>query len=222
MMSKSRSGGIGSYVVVAVVASGLLSAGTGCNSKDKNEPKGPQVERTSSGNETSTFTYTPGQAGGFAERTLKSSATVTAVDPSTRMITLTSDEDGTRATFKAPAAMHNLDQLKAGDKVNATLNEQLFVTVGGPSGGAPRTSYDEILARAPKGAKPGAMSAQMFDITGTVKAIDTKNRLATIEYADGLTQTVPARKDVDLSKYHPGDTVVIHVTQQLTVLAEKP
>jgi len=202
---------------IALVLAVVLAS---CTSKDKKEPPAPASAETKRvSDDSSSLSYTPGVAGGVAQRMVKSSATVSAIEPATRKITLTT-EDGSRATFSAPPEMHNFDQLHVGDKVNATLNEQLVVLVG--SGATPGATHAAVVARAPKGARPGAMAAETFEVVGTVKAIDTAKRQATLQFVDGDTATVPVREDVDLTKYKVGDSVLIRVTQQLTLLVEKP
>ena len=210
--------------VLTLVLAAAAAALPSCTSKDKPEPKATTPQQASasgsaSGSDSTIGAYTPGEAGGVASRVIRASATVTEIDPKTRQITLSTD-DGSRATFAAPPEMHNFDQLRVGDKVNATLKEQLLVAVG--PGTQPSGTYGAAVARAPKGARPGAMAAETFQAIATVKAIDSVKRTATLQFADGDTATVPVRKDVDLTKYKVGDSVLIRITQQLTVLTERP
>jgi hypothetical protein len=88
--------------------------------------------------------------------------------------------------------------------------------------GTPGERQSSSVARSDKGAKPGAMYAESFEVATTVDSIDPVNRRATLRYADGETLVVPVRKDVDLSKYKVGDHVVMRVTERLTVLVENP
>ena len=216
-------------MLTLVLAAALLPS---CTSKDESEPaaaatgaatqtpqSSAQTTVDSSATGSTAVSYVPGEAGGVAARVIKGSATVSAIDPATRSITLTTD-DGSRATFAAPKEMHNFDQLRVGDKVNATFNEQLVVMVG--QGLEPGATHAAAVARAPKGARPGAIAAETFESVATVKSIDSANRRATLQFAGGDTATVPVRKDVDLTKYKAGDNVVIRVTQQLTLLVERP
>lgn len=184
-------------------------------SSDKKETKPAEPGATAS----ASWTTTTGEAGGTAEETIQATAKVKAIDAKTRKITLTS-EDGTDASFTAPAAMKNFDQLHVGDKVTATVNSRLVIYVR--PGTAPDIAAASAVVTAPKGAKPGAIIAEGAELIATVRSIDTQNRNATIEFADGSFRTVPIRKDVDLSKYKAGDSVVIRVSQQLMVVAEKP
>jgi len=214
---------LATHSLTLVFATAAITGLASCTSKDKAEPKEttPPQQQTSSSSasESTTGAYTPGEAGGVATRIIKASATVTAIDPKTRKITLSTD-DGSRATFTAPPEMHNFDQLHVGDKVNASLKEQLLVAVG--PGTQPSGTYGAAVARAPKGARPGAIAAETFQVVGTVKTIDSVNRTATLQFADGDSVVVPVRKDVDLTRYKVGDSVVIRISQQLTVLTERP
>jgi hypothetical protein len=167
-----------------------------------------------------TVTIEPGEAGGVVEDTFSVTVTVTAIDPSTRSVTL-AGEDGSKATFTAPPEIRNFDQIHVGDKVNATIAERLVVFVRSGTT-QPSVSHAAALARAPKGAKPGALIAETFEIVATVKSIDTEKRTATLQFADGQTKTVPVRRDVDLSRYKVGDSVVIRITKALSVLVAKP
>jgi hypothetical protein len=104
--------------------------------------------------------------------------------------------------------------------VNATLKEQLVVLVTPKR--EPGTAHAALLARAPKGAKPGAIAAEVFEVVADVTAIDAAKRTATLRFQDGKTVNVAIRPDVDLSRYKVGDSVTIRVTQQLTLLVDAP
>lgn len=167
-----------------------------------------------------TVIFTPGKAGGIIQDTFSNTVTVSAIDKSTRQITLKAD-DGSTATFVAGPEIRNFDQVSVGDKVTATIFEQMYVYVRDDKVD-PQVTYSAALARAPKGAKPGAMVAESYAITAKVKSIDPDGRLCTLEFKDGRTRLVPIRPDIDVSKYNPGDTVVIEVTQALSIVAENP
>jgi hypothetical protein len=167
----------------------------------------------------STAAVNPGEAGGVFEDTYTASAVVRHVDPISRKVIL-EDSAGHSSSFTAPAEMRNLPQLRPGDRVTATFTERMTVIVGKDSVGG--DAYTASASVAPPGAKPGAMYAEQFEAAAKVKSIDSAKRRATLEFADGKTQQVPVRADVDLSKYKAGDTVLIRVTDTLSVLAQHP
>jgi hypothetical protein len=140
---------------------------------------------------------------------------VNSVDLATRKVTLAT-ENGNTATFTAGPEVKNLAQLHVGDKLNATLLQQLIVYVR-REGDQPSGTYAAAIASAPKGAKPGAVVAEAYEVIAVVTAIDPESRLATLKFLD-KTRTVKVRPDVDLARYKVGDTVVIRVNTMLSVL----
>jgi hypothetical protein len=165
----------------------------------------------------------PGVAGGVVEDTTSVAVTVKAVDASRRRVTLV-DADGHQATFNVSPEVRNLEQLREGDKLTATLKERLTVFVRGDNAGAEKANdaYAAALASAPKGAKPGGVFAESYQVVATVTAIDADKRTATLKFSDGDSRTFPIRSDVDLSRYKVGDSVVIRVTESLSVLTSRP
>ena len=202
-----------------LAAAALLWAGAlglaSCTSEKKAETASsapPQGVRT--------IAVQAGEAGGVVEDTYTVSARVSDLDRPSRHITLTAS-DGAKSTFTAGPEIRNFDQLVVGDKVNATLTERLVIFVRSSSED-PSVSHAAALATAPKGAKPGAMVAEMYEIVASVKSIDSTNRNAMLQFSDGQTRTVHVRPDVDLARYKVGDSVVIRVTSALSVLVENP
>jgi hypothetical protein len=141
------------------------------------------------------------------------------VDTTTRKLKL-EGENGAVATFTAPREMRNLDQVRVGDKVTATVVSRLIVFVDDK--GEPGTTHAGGLVRAPEGAKPGGIVAESYEMVGTIKSIDTVNRRAVIEFSGGETKRVPVRPDIDLGRYKAGDNLVIRATQALSVVVKTP
>ncbi len=147
-------------------------------------------------------------------------ATVEAIDPATRMVTLKNAQGETKSIHLGKAAI-NFDKIAVGDKVRATLAEEVAVDIS--KGGAP-PSADESSAvvLAPKGAKPGMLIADTDQITGKVQSIDADKRTITFAQADGTPKTVKAGQKVNLSDLKPGDDITARVTQALAIVVEKP
>jgi translation elongation factor P/translation initiation factor 5A len=207
------------HLIYKLAATALISASVfglaSCTSEKKAEPApstAPQGVRT--------VAIEPGVAGGVVEDTFTVGATVTDVEKSSRHVTLTAS-DGSKTAFTAGPEIRNFDQLRVGDKVTATISERLVVFVRS-SGEDPSVTHAAMLATAPKGAKPGAMVAETYEVVANVKAIDSARRTATLQFSDGQSKTIPVRSDVDLSRYKIGDSVVIRVTAALSVLVENP
>jgi hypothetical protein len=163
---------------------------------------------------------TEGVPGGTVVQTYELKATVTAIDKAARKVTLM-DATGIKTTVTAGPEVANFDQIQIGDQLKITVAKELVVSVAGES----ETADDEgaqLVALAPKGAKPGAIMAGTTRVTAKVTAIDLANHEATLQFADGSTRTVAVRPDVDLSKRKVGDKVVIRTTGALAIQVVKP
>jgi len=178
------------------------------------------VEGRLGGEATAAAVAVEGVPGGGVVATYELKASVAAIDQATRKVTLV-DAAGIKQTVKAGPEVINFDQIRVGDQLKITATEELVVAVTGPGetlsdGGA------QLVALAPKGAKPGAIMAETRQITAKVTAIDAERHRATLQFDDGTTRTVPVRPDVDLSKRKVGDSVVIRITESLAVQVTKP
>src|SRR4051812_26659338 len=106
----------GRAVVIALMSVSILNLAS-CSSEKKPAGEG-----------TTTTSIKWGEAGGMVEDTFTASATISALDASSRKITLTA-EDNSKASFTAGPEIRNFDQLRVGDKVSATVTERLRVFV---------------------------------------------------------------------------------------------
>lgn len=195
----------------ALLAASILTLAA-CSSDDK----AGTSDNVLSGEHTSSLTVKQGVAGGVAVDEFTAKATVTAVDKSSRKVTL-SGSDGSSTTFVAGPEVRNFDQLRVGDRVSATIRQEMVVfTRRGDA--APSASEAAAIAAAPKGAKPGVMMGSTSEIVGRVWSIDNTARKVDLVFSDGEHRIVTPRADVDLTKYRVGDSVVIQMTQTLSVL----
>ena len=161
-----------------------------------------------------------GVPGGGVVATYELTASVAAIDKANRKITLV-DAAGIKKTVKAGPEVINFDQIRVGDQLKVTATEELVVYVAG-AGETPNDGGAQLVALAPKGAKPGAIMAETTQVTAKVTAIDTEHRKATLQFEDGTTRNVAVRPDVDLSKRKIGDSVVIRITEALAIQVAKP
>ena len=161
-----------------------------------------------------------GVPGGSVVQTYELTATVTAIDKASRKVTLMG-RDGIKQTVKVGPEAINFDQIHVGDQLKLTVAESLVVYVAG-EGETPTDSAAQLVALAPKGAKPGGIMAATTKVTARITAIDAEHRKATLQFEDGTTRTVAVRPDVDLAKRKVGETVVIRITEALAIAVEKP
>jgi hypothetical protein len=169
---------------------------------------------------TTTVAVQQGVPGGVTVETYQSIATVTAIDSTTRSISVISP-NGAKATFKAGPEVVNFNQIHVGDQVKATLTKELVVFLR--KAGEPAADGEAAaIALAPVGAKPGVVMANTVEVTAKVTAIKLKTQEATLLFPDGSSKTVKVRPDVDLTKAKLGEEVVIRTTQAVALLVEKP
>lgn len=201
--------------MAVVCAAGLM----GLASCAKDEPPAPKQQAMSVDPVTG-MTIRPGEAGGTIEETFTETATVAALDKASRRVTLAT-ADGRKVSFTAGPEIRNFDQLKVGSKVKATLSEKLHVFVRGyPE--TPSITRSAEVGVAARGARPGVMIAESFELVAKVTAIDSAKRTATLQFAEGQTRVVTVRPDVDLSRYKVGDSLVVRADASLKVIVEAP
>jgi hypothetical protein len=184
---------------------------TSCSSTPKAPP--PAEEKTG-------FSYQEGVPGGVLVNTLKMSVRVTAIDKTERKATV-QGPDGEEFIVKVGPDAVNFDQVRVGDLVNATVTEQLVVSVNDKDA-PPVGGESGVVLLAPKGARPGGIAAGTTTATATVTAIDQEKRTATMRFEDGSTKTYHVRSDVDLKKRKVGEQVTFRVTQRIAINVEKP
>ena len=187
-----------------LLSAALLGA---CSSQGQNEAL--------SSNVSSSQVIEEGVPGGMTERVEEINAVVTAVDYDKRSFTL-KDAQGHQRSFKAPAQMVNFPQLQVGDQINATAIQEELVFLRAP-GSSNSDGGAALVAAPPVGSKPGMLVADSVEITAVVKAIDTTQRTATLEFADGSLKTVHVRPDVQLKPEYLNSQVVIRLSSALAI-----
>jgi hypothetical protein len=143
--------------------------------------------------------------GGIAVESTKDPAIVQSVDAGTRTIVVQNPADATRATYKAGPKVSNFDRIKAGDKIEATLTQELTVYVL-------RKGQLPVAGGPPKAIKSDAR----------VLMIDPSYRLLTLQYPNGRNETFKVGLDVRLLEMEAGDDVVIRTIEAVALEVDKP
>lgn len=162
--------------------------------------------------------FEPGKPGGAVLETEEVLAEVSAIDTAKRSFTLT-DAQGRSRTLQAPPQMRNFEQLKVGDQVRAMIGLERIVHLREPG----ETSEDGaagILATAPEGGKPALLMAETLELTAVIKAMDSTQRTATLQFADGSQRTVKVRPDVEMKPEYLGRELVLRMTSAVAVSVE--
>ena len=151
---------------------------------------------------------------------VEETATVEAVDQSTRMVTLKGPK-GNSVTFKASDEVRNLAQVKVGDEVKFAYYESLAVRVLKKDEAFPAAGESAAMARAKPGEKPAGVMGTETSVNATITAIDMKAKTATLKGEDGKSVTVTPLRPEKLNEVKVGDRLVITYTEAVAVKVEK-
>ncbi|HUK63310.1 MAG TPA: hypothetical protein VLV15_08255 [Dongiaceae bacterium] len=153
-----------------------------------------------------------------ASQKVTGTATVLAVNKSTRDVTMM-NEEGDTVTVKAGPAVKNFAQIQKGDMVKISYTEKLDIMVGPP--GEPATTTETSTAQAKPGEKPSASVMQKTTYTASITAIDTTAKTVTLKGGNGEEHVVTPRNPANLKKVKVGDMVTITYTEGLAASVEK-
>jgi len=157
--------------------------------------------------------------GGYAVETFTTAATVTAISKNDQKVTLQTS-DGKKTTFKADSQMVNYAKLRVGDKVNATVTEELVIALW-KGGTPPPDAAAGMVGLSPQGVKTSSLMVATVQMTATVTAIDAQKRKVTFQFEDGSTKTTKVDKSVNLSNVVVGDRLTIVVTEAAALTVTK-
>jgi hypothetical protein len=150
---------------------------------------------------------------------LTTTATVTAMDPVKRKLTLALPGGG-KTTYKAGPEVVNFAQIQVGDRVKATVTEEVAVFIGDSA--PPAAMAGQGVALAPVGDKPGGIMVDTALLAVNVTAVDAKKHKVSLQLPDGTVKKVKVGKKVDLSTLRPGDHVMVQMGEGLAISVEQP
>jgi hypothetical protein len=151
-------------------------------------------------------------------RVVSASARVAAIDYESRLVTL-EDAEGVRAVFHADEAVKNLPQVKVGDVVITEAAQSLLVEVRSatPEEKASPNSVVGLAATADPGQKPAGLFTRQARALYTIESIDKPKGGGTLRDSAGKSYFVTARDPAVLDKVKVGDTVVVTLTETLSI-----
>jgi hypothetical protein len=155
-------------------------------------------------------------AGGAVEQI---TATVTAIDLPTRMVTLKTKSG--EETIRVGEEAKNLPQVKVGDRVVVTLNVGLVLSMQAPGSKAVAPAVVASAGAAAPGEKPAGDVRARITGTVTIAAIDMKTRVVTLVGPEGRKFKVTAGKGVAIDKVKVGDQVFAEYEERFAI-AVKP
>jgi hypothetical protein len=151
-----------------------------------------------------------------SERVVTTMATVVAVDPDHRKITLKGPH-GNVITAAVDDRVRNLSQVKEGDQVAITYQEAAAVKVVKK---AEKAERDEVLIQAPEGEKPKGAKIEQTTMTAEIVGIDKAKGLITLKGENGEVRTVGVRHPERLAGLKVGDLLWISYSEAIAVSVE--
>jgi hypothetical protein len=148
-------------------------------------------------------------------------AKITAIDTSTRAVTLKGASGNSVTVTAGPLVRLNL--LQVGQTVNAQYYRSVAFLVNPPQGGngvpVSNDQFSQVMAQPAQA--PGGVALRVVKISGTVVAIDlSSNSISVVNPSGGQVYTIdvtdPARIAM-LPSLHVGDTINAVVSQVLAV-----
>ena len=131
---------------------------------------------------------------------VRSPVIVESVDPGARTMVLRMPDAAQASTYKVSPAVSDLDRFRPGDKIRATITEELSVYVL-RNGELPRTD--------------GA--AQTTVAKAKVLSLDPSYRLLTVEYPNGQNEKFKVGLAARLGEMGAGDDVVIRPVEVIAL-----
>ncbi|MCB1971478.1 MAG: hypothetical protein H6851_19130 [Geminicoccaceae bacterium] len=150
-----------------------------------------------------------------------SSATITAIDPATREITLQT-EDGRQNRIVAGDDVRNFDELRVGDVVRASYESAVVAVLAG-SDAELSTDAEARVITAPEGAMPAGLGGTAIHEVVQFVSYDAKAHNVTIRRVDGSVSTFTLT-DASMQNFAAslveGDKVEIGYTEAIAVTVE--
>ncbi|HXX09873.1 MAG TPA: hypothetical protein VEK05_00025 [Burkholderiales bacterium] len=156
---------------------------------------------------------------GEVSKTIEFQATVAAIDPKSRMVSLKTP-DGKESTFYVDERVRNLPQVKVGDEVRIAYVVALAWKLNKSNKAAPSPEVETAVTRAEPGAKPAGGVARRISFTASVESIDLANGTVTLKGPEGNSRAFKARNPDNLKKVKVGDLVDITYTESVAVKLE--
>jgi Cu/Ag efflux protein CusF len=158
----------------------------------------------------------PGMAG--AAQTVKVTATITAIDPKTRDITLKGPQ-GNEVTVTAGPEVKNFAKMKVGDQVNIEYLEALTLELKKGGGLIVQRTMKEGMAGAKPGEQPAGGAGRQVTIVADVVDVDAAKQTITLR---GPKRTVDLRipDPEQFKRVAKGDQVEATYTQAVAVVVE--
>lgn len=156
---------------------------------------------------------------GQSVQTLRTTATVVGVVPSTRTVSL-KRADGQVVEIQVGQEVRNFDKIKVGDVVNVEYTQALSIELKKGASGAAKHSESVEVTRAPVGAQPSARVGSRVTVLADVIAVNSKDKVITLRGPHGNVVDLKVQDPDQLSRVKQGDQVEAVYTEALAIAVE--
>ena len=151
---------------------------------------------------------------------ISKTATITAINHSTRIVTLKDDLGHVEDILCGPE-VKRFDELKVGDSVTFTYHAAVVLQLLKPGASGPAAS-ETTSTVAGKGVKPSGAYTSQKTLTVTIEAIDPAAPSVTVKTPDGRTISAEVKDKKNLEGVKVGDKVTITFTEAVMIIVEPP
>lgn len=151
--------------------------------------------------------------------TITTTATVQAIDLQTREVTL-KDQEGQVFAVKVSDEVRNLPQVRVGDRLVVTYQQELAIYLTGRTGTGISTRTDALSAgRAQPGQRPAGVVRDTARITANIISVNKQKRQVLVR---GATRTVLVKvpSDFDITRFRVGEEIDAEFVQELAIAVQ--
>jgi Cu/Ag efflux protein CusF len=149
-------------------------------------------------------------------------ATVKAIDYTTRVVTLEKN-DGTTVSMQVGPEAVRFNEVKKGDIVEIDYMVSVAMVVQSPEAGNATVDGSNVVVVRNEGKKPSGVAVATDVVSATVVKVNAKKRTATLKGSDGNTYDIDVAPDVEnLKNVKKGDKVMVKLTRNLAIDVRKP
>jgi hypothetical protein len=165
-------------------------------------------------------TATHSQEPAYAETTVEATATITGVDPETRLITMRAG-DGAEFSVEAGPEVRNFDQIEPGDEVNVSYYQAVAAELSNaPAGAQPTAPAVAGASRAPVGERPSGKVGMLYSAIVTIESVDTDSNTVMFTSPNGQVNEIKVKRpemQAFIAELEPGDRVQVTYGESLAV-----
>lgn len=160
------------------------------------------------------FAQKPVERAGNVSKT----ATITAINHSTRVVTLKDDQGHVEDIVCGPE-IKRFNELKVGDSVTFTYHAAVVYEIAKPGATSAAAAESTVAG---KGVKPSGAYTRQQKLTVTVEAIDPSVPSVTVKGPNGNSMSAEVKDKKNLEGLKVGDQVSITFTEAVMVIVEPP